>query len=194
MNLNLIVAISIPIILLLTYLAPNSILPIWNKIGLLYKKPVYYIFSMSVYHVLIPLYLVIGIQGFKPQTMVGIGLGDLNFASTVSHDIIAGSIANIFFAVIIMVIDLIFFLILFFEFPDLHLTPGKITIMEIVIFVLALYSPGLRMAMLFLSLNTLQITIFYKLMKWIPITKYVFITGGYILLIKVLTYPVRIYF
>jgi len=164
---------------------------IFDKFELLYRNPLNYIYSMSIYHLLVIAYVLWGISGFHSQTLVGLNVGDLNWADIVSHDILAGNIANLFFAVLIVIIDLLFFIILFFEFPKLNLTPAKITFMEIIIFSVALFSPGLRMAMMFLSLNSIQITLFYKIMNWIPISKYVFISGGYILLFKILIYPIQ---
>ncbi len=169
---------------------------IWEleqKAGMLYK-PMNYIYAMSIYHLLIIVYVLWGISGFHPQTMVGLNAGDLVWAQSINQGTLSGHMMNIIFAVLIVVIDLFFFLILFFEFPQLKLTVTKITFLEIMIFSLALYSPGLRMAMLFLSLNSIQITIFYKLMKWISFSKYVFVTGGYILLFKILIYPFQYYY
>ncbi len=169
---------------------------IWEleqKAGMLYK-PMNYIYAMSIYHLLIIVYVLWGISGFHPQTMVGLNAGDLVWAQSINQGTLSGHMMNIIFAVRIVVIDLFFFLILFFEFPQLKLTVTKITFLEIMIFSLALYSPGLRMAMLFLSLNSIQITIFYKLMKWISFSKYVFVTGGYILLFKILIYPFQYYY
>lgn len=189
-NLYLLTIAAVPVVVSLAWMFPNSL----RKVEFLYMTPLNYIYSMSLYHVLVIVYVVWGISGFHSQTMVGLNAGDLSWANGVSNEILAGSLTNILFAVLLVIIDMFFFLIIFFEFPQLHLTPNKIMVLEVVIFSLALFSPGMRMGMLFLSLNSIQITLFYKLMKWIPISKYVFITGGYILLFKILIYPVQLHF
>ncbi len=189
-KLSLLTAMVVPIVVLLGWVSPHSFM----RVECLYTTPLNYIYSMSIYHVLVIAYVVWGISGFQPQTMVGLDANNLVWANEVSGGIISGSMTNILFAIFLVIIDLLFFLILFFEFPQLNLTPNKIMVIEVLIFSLALFSPGMRMGMMFLSLNSIQITLFYKLMKWIPISKYIFITGGYILLFKILIYPIQFYF
>lgn len=151
-------------------------------------KPINFIYSMSFYHVLVALFMLIGIEYNYKVFFV------LDFSTaTVSHlndNILKSGIMNILFSLSILVVDFIFLIIIMFEFKQLKLTLKKISIIEVIIFFIALSNPYLRMIMLFLSLNTLAITIFYKIMKNVPYTNYIIVTGSYIIIIKLLLFPV----
>ena len=116
-----------------------NIWEIEQKAGILYK-PMNYIYSMSIYHVLVIAYVLWGISGFRPQTLIGLNANDLQWA----QNTFTVHMTNIFLGVCIVFIDMILFLILLYEFPQLGLTPTKILFMEVMIFSLSLYSPALR--------------------------------------------------
>ena len=154
----------------------------------LYKEPFYYIYSRSFYHVLIIIFTLLHISDIQPNVFFVLNFDTFNLHLFESG--IESLIKNVIFVLLIMIVDVIFLLILMYEFKSLKLTYTKIFFLEIIIFVLALSNPTLRMIMLFLSLNTLEVTVFYKIIKYIPFSKYAFLTGSYILILKLLLVPV----
>jgi len=162
---------------------------IYNLIDRFYKQPYYYLYSMSIYHVIIILFTLYGIDIYRNQVFFSL---DFNFAEQFNKAISIYTIKNILFTLIILIIDLIFLGILAYEFKQLKLTINKITIIEIIIFIICFYNPYARVSMLFLSLNSLQIFIPYIIMKKISISKYIFLTGSYINIIYCLSYPIII--
>lgn len=158
-----------------------------NRIDdLLFKEPFYYIYSMSFYHVLIIIFTLLNITSEQPKVFFVLSFETFNFHLLDSSKSI---ISNIIFVLLIMIIDMIFLLICMYEFKSLKLTFNKIIIIEILIFIMSFSHPVLRMIMLFLSLNTLQITVFYKIIKYIPFAKYPFLTGSYFIILKLLSIP-----
>jgi hypothetical protein len=161
--------------------------PIYSLIDRFYKKPYYYLYSMSIYHIIIILFTFYGITIYRNQVFFSL---DFNFAEQFNSAINIYSIKNILFSLIILIVDLIFFFILAYEFKQLKLTMAKITVLETIIFVLCIYFPYVRVSMLFLSLNSIQIFIPYMIMKTVGITKYIFLTGSYLNIIYCLIYPI----
>jgi hypothetical protein len=163
--------------------------PIYNLIDRFYRHPYYYLYSMSIYHVIIILFTLYSFPIYRNQVFFSL---DFNFANQFNNYINIFSIKNILFTLIIMIIDLVFLFIVAYEFKQLKLTIGKITIIETIIFILCFYNPYIRVSMLFLSLNSLQIFIPYMIMKSISLSKYIFLTGSYINIIYCLIYPIII--
>ncbi len=161
--------------------------PIYDLIDKFYKKPYYYLYSMSIYHVILVILTIYSIPIYINRVFFSL---DFEFANQISTFINIYSMKNIIFTVLIMILDLIFLGILAYEFKQLKLTMRKITLIESIIFIISLSNPYLRTIMLFLSLNSLQIFIPYMIMKKISITKYIFLTGVYVTIIYCVAYPI----
>lgn len=151
-----------------------------------YKHDYYYLYVMTAYHFIIILYTVLFQIEMATKTFFVLSWDLTNHTS----DFISiFSFKNVFFISLIFIIDFIFFIIVMKEFKSLKLSYKKIIILEIIILMLSFLNPTLRNIMYFLSLNTLQITIIYKFVKYVPMGKFLFLTGAYITLIKLILYP-----
>lgn len=157
-----------------------------------------YIYSMTIYHVIAILFFLYGITGFNLQTLVGIDAGLISKGASILEIIQSGKglVSTLIICAIILGIDLVFLLILSHDFKKLNLTWAKIYIIEIIIFMLAVFEPVFRALLLFFSLNTLQIFVFYHIAIFFEkysfsIPRYIIVAGGYILLAKILIYPIQ---
>jgi len=162
---------------------------ILNKINdIFYKESHYYLYGMTFYHLLLILFGLLGVHNLNPKVFFVLDFSSLttNIFGDNSHTFLS----TILFTLIIMFVDLLFFIIIMYEFDKLKLTMKKIFILEIVVFLLSVFNPVIRMSMLFLSLNTLQITFFYKFITYIPFSKYVFLTVCYIIIIRLILTPI----
>lgn len=158
-----------------------------------------YLYAMTVYHVVVIIFFIYGIKGFHLQTLVGIDEGLISRGASIIDILQSGKglMATLIICVLIMGIDLVFLLILSYDFKELNLTWNKIYIIEAIIFISAIYEPVFRALLLFFSLNTLQIFVFYHIAIYFekisfPIPRYVIVLGGYILVLKILIYPFTI--
>lgn len=152
-----------------------------------YFKPINFIYSMSFYHILVALFMFIGIEyNYKVFFILDFSSAQITH---INDNILKSGMMNILFSLSILLVDFIFLIIIMYEFKQLKLTWKKISLIEGIIFFVSLSNPYLRVVMMFLSLNTLTITIFYKIMKNIPYTNYIIVTGSYIIIIKLLLFP-----
>lgn len=151
-----------------------------------------YLVAMTVYHIVAIFLFVKGIEGFKLQAMVGIDQSLVDRSASI-FDILStgkGLIATLIIITIILGIDIVFLIILSHDFRGLNLTWNKMYIIEGILFILTLCIPVLRALLLFFSLNTIQIFIFYHLAtmleKWnFVLLRYIIVLGGYILVLKI---------
>lgn len=160
---------------------------IFNFYEKYYKHDYYYLYIMSIIHVLLLFYTYIFQTEISGNTLVVLSFDVDN--STVDF-INRFSFKNIFFISLIFIIDFIFLIILMKEFEQLKLNYYKIFLIEMLILFLSLSNPTIRNSMYFLSLNTLQITIVFKIIKYIPLGKLLFLSTAYIALIKLMLYPI----
>jgi len=159
---------------------------LFNLYDKYYKHDYYYLYAMTVYHLIIIIYTYLFKTELYTKTFFVLSWN----ISTHSTDFISVfSFKNLFFISLIFIIDFIFFIVIMKEFDVLKLNYTKIIIFEIIILTLSLSHPTIRNIMYFLSLNTLQITIIYKFVKYIPLGKFLFLTGAYISVLKLLLYP-----
>lgn len=160
-----------------------KILNLYDKF---YKHPYYYLYSMSIYHILIILYSYVFILSYTPKTFYTLSF---SIADTTNFFNDGDVLKNIFYTFLIISIDFIFLYILMKEFKSLNLNYFKVILLEIVIILISISHFILRDIMFFLSLNTLQITIVYIIIKKIPFGKQLFLSASYINILILFFYP-----
>lgn len=164
----------------------NQILKIHDY---LFREKYYYLYAMTIAHLIIIIYTIIGLDGYTSKTYYTLSLNP--YSSVIKNISIFKLQESIIILFEIYIIDLIFFLILMFEFKQLKLTFKKIIIIETIIMILSFSFTPIRDIMFFLSLNSLQITLYYSiLMRYIFFMKYVFISASYVYVIQLLLYPI----
>lgn len=156
-----------------------------------------YLYAMTIYHVIAIIYFIEGVAGFKLQTMVGFDDLILGRSQGFLEAILTGQNINsiLIISAVLLSIDFILLIIIWYDFPQLNLTWNRLYLIESIIFLIALFVPIVRVAMMFLSLNTLQIFFFYHIALWFKkidftLPQYVVVLGGYIFMFKILTYPI----
>lgn len=173
----------------------------------LFGKDIYYLYAMTAYHILIPIWVYY--YGFN-RAMTFVTINAINFGQ--STNIMSNiTLQNGFYAVmwgfVVVVLDFFFLFILKHSFhlskitlklwnkrPKEYtfLSYKNIAIIELIIFAISFYSVALRELMFFMSFNTMQITITYFLIRKIPFSlgKILFISAAYIFIIKLLIFPI----
>ena len=163
-----------------------------------YKENYYYLYSMSIYHA-----LGIIISFFVPSTSLYV-FYKLTFTPQATQDILTqlsiGSISAITWTFLllcaILVLDVIFLYIIVDEFLPKFITMKRIFFIETSILTISFLIPYLRDVFIFLSINTLIITLFYKIIKYekvftgLGFMKYIMLTISYISIIELVLYPV----
>jgi len=155
---------------------------------LLYKENYYYIYSMSIYHVMIILasYLI----GYVPAAVkyrLTLDVGQVyNFLDPVHI------VSNYMLVLLAIVLDLIFLIIIKLEFNPNWLTYNRIIYIEILSLFAGFLFPYIREILFFLSINSLSMTIIYYVIKNVWLSKYLFITGSYIYILKLIIYVVQV--
>lgn len=163
-----------------------------------YKENYYYLYTMSIYHALVIIF-----RFFIPNIPTNV-FYKLTFTPEATNDIInslttggfLGFMWSFLLLAIILILDCIFIWIIVDEFAPKFITVRNIFIIEGSILTLSFLVPYLRDVFVFLSINTLIITGFYKLIKYekifigIGFAKYIMITITYIYIIKLITYPI----
>ncbi len=161
----------------------------------LFGNPTRFIWNMGTYHALVLMFiLVFGIE-VPAKVMLQLGMGDVAAVDAEMHAInsLQGIVTNWIFLGVILFLDFALLLILKSEFKGLKLDYTKIIIIEILVFLLGIFNPYVRTALMFFSANTLQITIAYRwfIKKWV-VFQYFFILGSYILILKLLFYVLMV--
>jgi hypothetical protein len=166
-----------------------------------YKENYYYLYLMSIYHL-----LVIGFMLLIPDIPVEV-FYKLTFTPQATNDIISmistGSLNSITWTLLllsaILILDLIFLYIIIDEFAPKFITMKNFAYIEGSILILSFLFPYLRDVFIYLSINTLIITCFYKIIKYekaftgIGFMKYIMITVCYIYIIKLTSYPIILF-
>lgn len=154
-----------------------------------------YLIAMTIYHIMAIILFLKGIEGFRLQTLVGIDKSLIEKSSSIFEILQTGKglMATLIIIAIIIGIDFVFLIILSYDFKQLNLTWNRIYLIEGIIFSIALFVPVFRALLLFFSLNTIQIFIFYHLAKltdnWnISLVRCVIVLGSYILVAKILIF------
>lgn len=152
---------------------------------------------MTIYHLVRIFQFFAGVEGFNFKGLVdidtallerSIGLLEAVETNTNTSSIIAMSALLIF-------IDMIFLVILSVDFKKLNLTWERMGYIEVIIFILAVFIPEFRVIMIFLSLDTLQIFVFYHITTYfdkysLPINPFSFmiVSIGYWWMLKIISY------
>jgi len=155
-----------------------------NSYDFLFKHSYYYLYVMTVYHILIILSLYYLEKEFANHVWFSLSLQLQDIFTELST--IQYLAQKMLWITIIILLDLFLLTIFMIEFERLNLTVKKIVLLEIVIFSVSFYSLIVRDVMFFLSINTLQIYLVFKTMKYIPFLKIVFITGAYIYIFQLI--------
>lgn len=170
----------------------------------LYGKDETYLYVMTVYHLLIPIWMVA--FGFnEPMTFAIINPTNLANSESVMTDLtLANGLTTITWAFLIVLLDLFFLFALKWHFHHARITLSKkrrhvvdllswqnISRSELAIFVLSFYSVALREIMLFLSINTIQIAIAYVIIRKIPFNlgRVLMCSAAYLFIVKLLIWP-----
>jgi hypothetical protein len=191
----------------------------------IYGKNIYYFYLMTVYHILIPIWIVL--FGFNQAHTFAIinPVTFMNSKSAIEVMDFKYLFVTVTWALIVVTLDMFFLVILKLHFKktklqlikrakpvidyskqlyrqtarkseyfiDINFLSWKaITAIEIVVFFLSFYSAQLREVMLFLSLNTMQISVAYVIMLKIPFNlgRLLMITVAYSYLIKLFLFPI----
>lgn len=159
-----------------------------------YKENYYYLFSMSIYHILIILATLFLSVDFKVKTFMIFSFNPetvdiINFNMDFTFK-------SMFLLFIILLIDFIFLYIIkkeieYYEQKNnkiywFRLTTLRMILIELIILSFTIHNPMSRQIMYFLSLNTMQIFFIYKIIKNVSIGKLLFLTWGYIILLKLI--------
>jgi len=171
---------------------------IFNIYDKYYKKSIYYIYAMTVYHFEIILFLMLfptitfNLNTFIPLVFSK-GIEDFAFLNYQ----IGFNFNTIFYSSLILLADFAFLFIIKNEIHKQELKYGvkywyaldkkRIFFIECIIFYLSLGNPYIRETLYFLSLNTIQIYVIYRIFiakidKWldIKICHFIFTTGAYL--------------
>ena len=151
-----------------------------------FSKDIYYIYSMTIYHVLIIIFTFLGISHdsnvFYTLTLSG---GHENIFQTLSS--FRGAIESYILILIIFLLDALFLIVLMLEFKWMRLNFKKLFLIEITLIGISFFIPFFRDVMFFLSLNSVQIYIVYRiLMKNIWFFKFPFIFSSYIYILRLI--------
>jgi len=166
---------------------------IYNIHNRLFGKDIYYIYSMSVYHFITILYTYAFGQNIPSSVMYKL---TLNANAMNDYFKLDNFMRNYLMLGLIVIIDLIFFVIIFMEFKPKWMTMKRIELFCLITLIVGFIFPFFREIMFFLSINTLAITVSYKLIKWSPkvfFLKYVFLIGSYIYIVKLIFYPLYMF-
>lgn len=157
----------------------------------IYRDFVNYLYLMTFYHGLIILYFYLfPFEVGKMPVKVFYTINFMGF-NTNLFDFTLENIFKTWIALVfILILDMIFLTIMMIEFKKLNLTWKKIFYIEILTLITGFFLPFLRNIMFFLSLNTIQILVTYKIIKNIWFGKYIFITGAIILILRLAFYPI----
>lgn len=153
-----------------------------------FGKDIYYLYSMTIYHILIIIFSILGIAS-SPHIFYKLSL----FSNDVSIFIQLENIRNILFAyfivVMIFLMDLIFLTILMHEFKSLKLSFKKLLLIEFVLIGISFFIPFFRDMMFFMTINSIQIYIVYRiLLKNIWFLKPLFIFMSYVFIAKLIIF------
>lgn len=146
---------------------------------------------MTIYHL-----LVIFFTSFIPDIPIHV-LYQLSFSpqatTTLTTSFTAmGLLWSVFLVFIILILDVLFLYLLITEFNPKWLSMKSIIIGETILLSISMLIPYLRDVFLFLSINTVIITLTYKIIKYenvvtgTNIFKYIAITGSYIYIAKLI--------
>ncbi len=171
-------------------------------------KDVYYLYAWTLYHILIPIWMFY-FAFDHPMTWIVINPNNLHHTNNIMTEVFSykSLFITIMWSGIIVALDLIFLMTIRssfnlwtikFKLPLSReikkykfLTDTNIFLIEIVVFVISFYSISLRDVMLFLSFNTIQITIIYALIKNTPFSlgRIFFTLAAYVFIFRLLIFP-----
>jgi|SRR3972149_769967 len=159
----------------------------------LFKEDYYYIYWMSVYHILIALFSlkypeipkhVIYVLTFTPQSQQSL----LDMISA------ANMVWSIILIFVVIIVDLVFIYLVLSEFKITINKLYSVFIIEGLLLLISFWFPYLRDVLLFLSLNTIIITVTYKFIKMernyfgTHALRYILIFGSVVYIIKLVGY------
>jgi len=153
---------------------------------------------MTVYHLIAMVLFLKGVEGFRLQTMVGIDQSLISRSVSILDIISSGKglMSTLVIITILLSIDMVFLIILGYDFPKLNISWNKIYMIESIIFIISLFVPVFRALLLFFSLNTIQIFIMYHIAvefeKYnFPYLKYIIVMGGFLLVAKIVIFSIQ---
>jgi hypothetical protein len=164
------------------------------------SKDYYYLILMTLYHLEILFFAAIGIEVSSHTFLPMISSSHASSLSILNYQFSFSSFNAIFFTIVILIVDFAFLFIIKKEikhyeqtrqarFP-FQLTTMKVIIIEIIVLLLSVGHPTLRAALYFMSFNTIQIYIIYRVIFRLKIFNPVIILGVYIAIIELILYPI----
>jgi hypothetical protein len=176
---------------------------VYKLLGLYDKylsKDYYYLILMTLYHLEILFFAAIGIEVSSHTFLPMISSSHANSLSILNYQFSFSSFNAIFFTIVILIVDFAFLFIIKKEikhyeqtrqihFP-FQLTTMKVIIIEIIVLLLSAGHPTLRASLYFMSFNTIQIYIIYRVIFKLKIFNPVIILGVYIAIIELILYPI----
>jgi hypothetical protein len=161
-----------------------------------FGKNYYFLISMSVLHALIILYIIFGFKFNYPVfftlSLSGISTANIFNMNFGNGSAIWGYIYAYLLILCIFLIDVGFLVILMFEFEWIRLSYKRILLIEIILISISFFIPFFRNMMFFLSLNTIQIYVIYRIIFKIPLMNYAFIFGSYLMVFKLILKPIAL--
>lgn len=160
-----------------------------NKIyDLFFKKEYYILYVLTLIHLIIILYTLLDITGYRSNVYYKLTLNPYSTVLDLSFHSISETILLLFE---MYIIDFVFFGILYLEFKQLKLTFKKIFIIDTVIIFISFWSPQIRDIMFFMSFNSLQMFVYYYIIKsnYLSWLKIPIMLSLYIVFVQLIIYP-----
>lgn len=172
-----------------------------------FSKEMFYLYAMTVYHIQILLFVTfLGVAYENTKTFLPMilpdkagGLTFLNYSFSITD------FNALFFTFVILVVDFAFLFIVQKEIVNYEkkhnklpftLTTNKIIIIEVLVLWLSMGNPFMRAGLYFISFNTIQIYVTYRIIfpisKVIPFCSIIpalFILNAYVAILKLGMYP-----
>jgi hypothetical protein len=163
------------------------------------SKDYYYLILMSIYHIEILFFAYLGIETTTHTFLPMISSSHANSLSILNYRFSFSSFNAIFFTLVILILDFAFLFIIKKEIKHyeetyqtrfyFRLTNFKIFIIEVIVLLMSVGHPTLRASLYFLSFNTFQIYVIYRVLFKIKIFNPVIILGVYVAIIELFLYP-----
>lgn len=173
----------------------------YNK---LFKNDYYYLISMSIYHLELIIFGIIGLIPFwyNYHTFFPLYFDTVSLTAPFLKYEIGYNFNTGFYTFIILSLDFLFLFIIRYEINLQQIKknikywfyPSKkfIIFIEILVFYFSIGSPIMRMVLYFFSLNTIQIFFTYRVvMRYIPYMDKLFLFGSYLYILILTTAPIK---
>lgn len=168
---------------------------IFNFFDRLFYKDIYYIYNMTIYHFLI---IFSSVLGFTYNYGIFYSLS-LSVPENIFELSGNSLLRNLLLILQLLILDFSFLLILMYEIKFFRLNWHKLIIIELILLIISFFIAPFRDILFFLSFNTIEIYMAYRIfIKYLSdnynftLFRYVFLGLSYIFLLKILIInPIR---